>query len=96
VKTPRSLLREGAHAPREPSLLRCPVCSRALEVRTVYEATIDLCPSHGVWLDRGELGIIVERVGRIHATAREKRVAEARKTGKILGWLCGPLSFLFR
>ena len=67
-----------------------------METRTVFEASVDLCPSHGVWLDRGELGIMVKRVGRIHATAREKRAADARATGKIMGWLLGPLAFLFR
>ena len=100
VKKPLSLLREKEPSTREPAVLQCPVCSRAMETRTVYEASIDLCPTHGVWLDRGELGTIVRRVGRIHAVGREKRVAEARAsgrfTGKIMGWLLGPLAFLFR
>jgi Zn-finger nucleic acid-binding protein len=96
MKKPRSLLREKEPSPREPGVLQCPVCSRTMEIRTIYEAAIDLCPTHGVWLDRGELATIVGRVGRIHAKAREKGVAEARATGKIMGWLLGPLSFLFR
>ena len=67
-----------------------------METRAIYQASVDLCRTHGVWLDRGELGTIVKRVGRIHTAGGKQRVAEARESGKVLGWLLGPLAFLFR
>ena len=40
--------------------MNCPVCSKRMEIRTVKSVTVDVCPEHGMWLDRGELDKITE------------------------------------
>jgi Zn-finger nucleic acid-binding protein len=47
---------------------RCPRCPRRMEVLALplpAEASIliDRCPLHGFWLDRGELGTLLHRLG---------------------------------
>jgi Zn-finger nucleic acid-binding protein len=35
---------------------KCPVCSRDLTSIRAARVTIDVCPEHGTWFDRDELG----------------------------------------
>ncbi len=38
----------------------CPVCSSVLGQEIIHGVTVDTCPEHGMWLDRGELLLITE------------------------------------
>jgi Zn-finger nucleic acid-binding protein len=49
-------------------LLDCPVCSDALAQELIHGVTVDVCPTHGLWLDRGELMLITE--GERHDVGR--------------------------
>jgi uncharacterized protein len=43
--------------------MNCPVCSERMREITKHNVEVDICPScKGVWLDRGELEKIIERV----------------------------------
>jgi len=44
----------------ETVLPACPLCAKALSQEIIHGVTIDVCPEHGVWLDRGELLLITE------------------------------------
>ncbi len=39
----------------------CPICRRLMETVDQQGVTMDLCPDHGVWLDQGELALLLER-----------------------------------
>jgi len=39
----------------------CPVCGEKMELIEQFDITIDVCAQHGVWLDQGELALILER-----------------------------------
>lgn len=41
-------------------MLDCPVCSDVLNQEIIHDVTVDVCPTHGIWLDRGELMLITE------------------------------------
>jgi len=44
--------------------MKCPVCDVDLSISSREGVEIDFCPQcRGVWLDRGELDKIIERVG---------------------------------
>ncbi|MCB9761209.1 MAG: zf-TFIIB domain-containing protein [Alphaproteobacteria bacterium] len=45
-----------------PRGLHCPVCDKPLIVDSYRDVTIDRCVAHGVWLDPGELDLILERL----------------------------------
>jgi Zn-finger nucleic acid-binding protein len=46
-------------------MLNCPVCATAMTEIEKAGVTVDTCPKcRGVWLDRGELEKIGERLGR--------------------------------
>jgi len=50
---------------KEAHWMHCPKCGQKLATETCGAVEIDVCPScKGVWLDMGELGTIVESVGR--------------------------------
>lgn len=40
--------------------LRCPCCGGELERRQAAMVEIDVCPAHGVWLDRSELEYLLD------------------------------------
>jgi Zn-finger nucleic acid-binding protein len=43
--------------------MKCPVCDVALSISSREGVEIDFCPQcRGVWLDRGELDKVIERV----------------------------------
>ena len=39
----------------------CPVCGRTMELLKHFDVVMDVCDDHGVWLDQGELALILER-----------------------------------
>ena len=55
--------------------MHCPKCGQKLAAETCDSVEIDVCPScHGVWLDAGELGTIVESTGSFfHSCLRALR-----------------------
>jgi Zn-finger nucleic acid-binding protein len=67
-----------------------------MEVRAIVSTEVDVCESHGVWLDSGELHAIVERLRQKHKVVAQRTLKDARFSGKVSGWLLGPLSFLFK
>ena len=50
---------------KEAHWMHCPKCGQRLSTEKCGSVEIDVCPScKGVWLDAGELGIIVESAGQ--------------------------------
>ena len=80
-------------------VLTCPVCGKPMEEGKVGNTSIDVCDAHGVWLDRGELEAI-ERSQQARGVARSRiagkeALQKAKASGKLSGWIFGPLSFLW-
>jgi Zn-finger nucleic acid-binding protein len=42
----------------------CPICGRAMVVQNDGGIALDVCPRHGIWLDRGELKALLRRPRR--------------------------------
>ena len=44
--------------------IACPVCRALMELRQHerIQITVDVCPAHGVWFDRGELQRVTDRI----------------------------------
>jgi Zn-finger nucleic acid-binding protein len=59
---------QGRELPRQAllALVRCPHCPREMD-RARFdqraELIVDICPSHGMWLDAGELLMVLEYIG---------------------------------
>ena len=50
---------------KETHWMHCPKCGQKLSPEKCGSAEIDVCPScKGVWLDKGEMGTIVENTGQ--------------------------------
>ena len=50
---------------KETHWMHCPKCGQKLSPEKRGSAEIDVCPScKGVWLDKGEMGTIVENTGQ--------------------------------
>jgi Zn-finger nucleic acid-binding protein len=69
----------------------CPICQQLMSVESEYGVSVDVCQSHGVWLDVGELATIIARargLGRINAhalaAARKRRKDQAAAAGFFL------------
>lgn len=41
-------------------MVNCPVCKQAMKTQQAEGIAIDVCPLHGVWLDKGELFALTE------------------------------------
>jgi len=41
----------------------CPTCGEAMHPTTIHEVVLDRCAKHGVWFDRDELAVALQRVG---------------------------------
>ncbi len=53
------------HRLKETHWMHCPKCGQKLSAEKCGAVEIDVCPScKGVWLDKGELGTIVESAGQ--------------------------------
>ena len=58
TKAPGGLGSDGRHAVASPwpfSPALCPICQAEMNVGFRAEVRYDICPSHGVWLDAGEI-----------------------------------------
>ena len=42
--------------------LHCPKCGKEMQLETYLSVQIDWCPDHGVWLDSGELEMILNNL----------------------------------
>ncbi len=38
----------------------CPICGTKMQTQLEFGVTVDICREHGLWLDRKELGAILE------------------------------------
>ncbi len=51
--------------------MKCPVCDVTLSISAREGVEIDFCPQcRGIWLDRGELDKILDRVATVPGSAR--------------------------
>lgn len=76
-------------------ILACPVCGAAMAVETVQLVKIDVCENHGMWLDQGELKLIQVRGFAKGSRQRQSRLKEAKRRGRLQGWLSGLASLNF-
>ncbi len=57
--------------------MNCPICNVALVMAERHGVEIDYCPKcRGIWLDRGELDKMIERVVQENATRSVPRAGE--------------------
>ena len=73
----------------------CPICSEKMVVEFEYGVHVDVCPSHGVWLDRGELRAMASLIRSGERINRRKAIKDAKRDGKISGTVFGAWSLLF-
>ena len=67
----------------------CPQCGRRMDVQVRKGTKIDVCPDHGIWLDKGELDEILAAVRGSVRRNQRAAVRRARKDGKVSGALFG-------
>ena len=75
----------------------CPICGNLMQVESENGVEIDVCPDHGVWLDRDELAAILSDTVRKRARSRGallKHIRRAKRDGKIAGAMLGWWSLL--
>ena len=62
----------------------CPICGDKMKTQTEFDVIVDVCPQHGVWLDKNELGRILESYkGSAVQTARLRSEYErGKRTGR--------------
>ena len=60
LKEMRSLLdKERSMLERKAHFMKCPKCGGDLKEQTHDHVKVDVCPDcHGMWLDKGEMGIL--------------------------------------
>jgi len=73
----------------------CPICEQSMRVESHGPVDVDICPRHGIWLDNGELPAILSYARSRHAESVRRRIARAKRDGKISGTLLGAWSLLF-
>ena len=63
----------------------CPACGAAMEIRDRHGVQIDLCPHcRGVWLDKGELDLLLERSGRfLEVPGEHQQDPEGHRCGAV-------------
>jgi Zn-finger nucleic acid-binding protein len=52
-----------------PDARRCPICARPLAPVKAARVTIDVCPDHGTWFDRDEVGRLSRNVAYERASS---------------------------
>lgn len=67
----------------------CPICKEIMQVETEHGIEVDVCPSHGVWLDRRELRRIASRVLSGEKLSRIAAIDRAKRQGKLSGAVFG-------
>ena len=68
----------------------CPICGSIMALESRFNVIVDVCREHGIWLDKGELPRITERI-ECH---QRVEVRKARRDGKVSGALWGWWSLL--
>ena len=87
IKTTRALeLAKIQEEARKQHLMKCPKDGYDLATRELHGVQIDVC-AHcgGLWLDKGELGLVIEREGKTSVLGRivtDLRAALTRSTAK--------------
>jgi len=71
----------------------CPICRRPMAVETQHGVKVDLCPDHGVWLDRDELRDIKRKVYELELRVRRAE-PEPTVTLAVEGWRIAGSGFL--
>jgi Zn-finger nucleic acid-binding protein len=72
----------------------CPICGACMVVEKHAAISIDVCPAHGLWLDNGELPLLI-RAARSRMTSRHlTAIRDAKEQGKLSGALLGFWSLL--
>lgn len=69
----------------------CPICGAFMVAETQRSITLDYCPSHGIWLDNGELQALI-RSAKGKITMMDVR--RAKREGKVAGALFGVWSLM--
>ena len=46
-------------------MTRCPICKETMAHKAYGDVEIDICPNHGIWLDKTELFQITEQERRV-------------------------------
>ena len=72
----------------------CPVCGGRMHVERKKNVSIDVCPEHGIWLDKGELEGIIRAVNARARSSRRSAVRRAKHDGKVQGAFWGWWSLL--
>ncbi len=69
------LMEHNDGSPRRP----CPVCARRMNLAWIDFLQIDRCPTHGVWLDAGELQVALRSRGAWDDQVRQLAKAMKKK-----------------
>ena len=78
----RSIVPEGQR--------KCPICDDAMGTESRDGVKLDVCPSHGVWLDHGELEVICRRMDLVRERIIQTKIREAYERGVAHGRsVCG-------
>ncbi len=65
-----------------------------MRTESQFGVAVDVCPDHGVWLDHGELEMIVTAMKAVPPAVRWQVIEKARREGKMQGALFGLWAFL--
>jgi Zn-finger nucleic acid-binding protein len=57
----------------------CPVCGDRMTVETNTGISVDVCSKHGIWLDKGELPRIIDRMVEKSKLSTRKRKLSAEQ-----------------
>ena len=77
-----------------PGERECPICKEPMQVEFETGVHVDVCPEHGIWLDRGELPSILSVIRSGDRVNRHDAIRKARQEGKVSGTLFGAWSLL--
>ena len=64
-------------------ILKCPVCLQDMVHKKKRGVLMDVCESHGVWLDSGELETILKRQRRRLRFTYSRRERELQRYGRL-------------
>ena len=71
-------------------IARAPICGTIMALESRFNVIVDVCREHGIWLDKGELPRIIDRIQCHQRVA----IRKARRDGKVSGALWGWWSLL--
>jgi Zn-finger nucleic acid-binding protein len=61
---------------------RCVVCGERMKRELAQGVTVDVCDEHGIWLDKGELPRIIERIRERSHEVRRIAMQRTYEQGK--------------